>query len=288
VTVTTETIPGAGPGRRAAPGTGRAARGPGGGGPVIGISSYTEQARWGSWDTEAVLLPRRYANSVAKAGGIPLLLPPVDGVEHSLARLDGLILAGGGDIDPGRFGAQPHPATAGLRPARDAAEFALVAEALGTGLPLLGICRGLQVLNVALGGTLHQHLPGLVGHDGHSPVTGGYGMHEVKVAPDSRLAAALGAAAAGEFPVPTHHHQAISRLGEGLVATAWTADGTIEAAELPGPAFVLAVQWHPEAGDDLSLFRALAGAAARSPLGRPGGSCDGHPWGASAPGRSRP
>jgi putative glutamine amidotransferase len=257
VIVTTEIIPDTGPGP-AAPGR------PGGRPPVIGISGCTEQARWGSWDTPAVLLPRRYADSVAQAGGIPLLLPPMPGVEHSLGRLDGLILAGGGDIDPDRFGAQRHPGTAGIRPARDAAEFALVPAALSLGLPLLGICRGLQVLNVALGGTLHQHLPDLVGHGGHSPVTGGYGTHEVKVAPDSRLAAVLGAAGAGEFSVPTHHHQAVDRLGAGLVAAAWTADGIIEAAELAGPGFVLAVQWHPEAGDDPSLFRALIGAAARS------------------------
>jgi putative glutamine amidotransferase len=230
--------------------------------PVIGISSYAEQARWGSWDTPCILLPRRYADSVARAGGIPLLLPSVPGVEQALPRLDGLVLAGGGDIAPGMFGAQAHPRSGGVRPDRDAAELALASAALELSLPLLGICRGLQLLNVALGGTLHQHLPDLVGHDGHSPVTGGYGTHQVKVAPDSRLAGLLGAAAAGEFGVPTHHHQAIDRLGEGLVATAWTPDGTIEAAELPGPGFVLAVQWHPEAGDDPSLFRALAGAAA--------------------------
>jgi putative glutamine amidotransferase len=230
--------------------------------PVIGISSYAEQARWGSWDTPCILLPRRYADSVARAGGIPLLLPSVPGVEQALPRLDGLVLAGGGDIAPGTFGAQAHPRSGGVRPDRDAAELALASAALELRMPLLGICRGLQLLNVALGGTLHQHLPDLVGHDGHSPVTGGYGTHQVKVAPDSRLAGLLGPAAAGEFGVPTHHHQAIDRLGEGLVATAWTPDGTIEAAELPGPGFVLAVQWHPEAGDDPSLFRALAGAAA--------------------------
>jgi putative glutamine amidotransferase len=229
--------------------------------PVIGISSYAEKAAWGSWDTPCVLLPRRYADSVAQAGGIPVLLPPVPGIEHAVPRLDGLILAGGGDIEPALFGARAHPQTGAPRPDRDAAELAIAAAALEHGVPLLGICRGLQVLNVALGGTLHQHLPDLVGHDGHSPVTGGYGAHEVKVAPDSRLAAVLGAAAAGEFSVPTHHHQAIDRLGEGLLATAWTADGIIEAAELAGPGFVLAVQWHPEAGDDPSLFRALLAAA---------------------------
>jgi putative glutamine amidotransferase len=228
---------------------------------IIGISSYAEKAKWGSWDTPCVLLPRRYADSVTRAGGIPVLLPSVPGVEHVVPRLDGLILAGGGDIEPARFGARAHPETGGVRPDRDTAELALAAAALDHGVPLLGICRGLQVLNVALGGTLHQHLPDLVGHEGHSPVVGGYGTHEVKVASGSRLAAVLGPAASGEFPVPTHHHQAIDRLGEGLVATAWAGDGTIEAAELAGPAFALAVQWHPEAGDDPSLFGALLAAA---------------------------
>ena len=236
---------------------------PGDGRPVIGISSYAEKASWGSWDTPCILLPRRYPDSVTQAGGVPVLLPPVPGVEHTVARLDGLILAGGGDIEPALFGRQTHPQTGGVRPARDAAELALAAAALEHGVPLLGICRGLQVLNVALGGTLLQHLPDLVGHEGHSPVAGGYGTHRVKVAPGTRLADVLRPATSGEFDVPTHHHQAIDRLGQGLVATAWTADGIIEAAELAGPAFVLAVQWHPEAGDDPSLFGALIAAARR-------------------------
>jgi putative glutamine amidotransferase len=227
--------------------------------PVIGISSYTEQARWGSWDTPCVLLPRRYADGVTRAGGIPVLLPSVPGAEHVIARLDGLILAGGGDIDPARFGARPDPQAFPPRPARDAAELALASAALERGLPLLGICRGLQILNVALGGTLHQHLPDLVGHEGHSPLAGGYGSHQVKVAPGSRLAGILGYAPAGELSVPTHHHQAIDRLGTGLVATAWATDGIVEAAELAAP-FVVGVQWHPEAGDDLSLFHALVAA----------------------------
>jgi gamma-glutamyl-gamma-aminobutyrate hydrolase PuuD len=238
----------------------------GGGAPVIGISAYTEQARWGAWDTPALLLPRRYANSVTAAGGIPVLLPPVPGIEHAVTRLDGLILSGGGDIDPAVFGAQAHPATGGIRPDRDTAEFALAAAALERGLPFLGICRGLQVLNVARGGTLHQHLPALVGHDGHAPVPGSYGSHLVTVAPGSRLAGLLGdPGPLAEFPVPTHHHQAIDRLGAGLTATAWTADGVIEAVELTAPerGFAMAVQWHPEAGDDPRLFRALV-AAARS------------------------
>jgi putative glutamine amidotransferase len=241
--------------------------------PVIGISSYAEEAGWGSWHTQCVLLPRRYADSVTRAGGIPVLLPSSPGVQHAVRRLDGLILAGGGDIEASRFGAQAHPRNGGVRPERDTAELALAEAALEQGLPLLGICRGLQVLNVALGGTLHQHLPDLVGHEGHSPVSGGYGPHQVTVALGSRLAEALGTpgtagdAGSVEFSVPTHHHQAIDQLGRGLVATAWATDGVIEAAELAGPgpdgaepAFTVGVQWHPEAGDDPSLFGAFIAA----------------------------
>jgi putative glutamine amidotransferase len=238
-----------------------------GGRPVIGISSYTERAQWGTWDTPALLLPRRYGDSVAAAGGIPVLLPPFPGIEHAALRLDGLILCGGGDIDPAEFEAAPHPETGGIRPERDAAEFALVSAALERGLPLLGICRGMQVLNVALGGTLHQHLPSVVGHDGHCPIPGSYGSHLVRVAPGSQLSGILGGAGQlDELPVPTHHHQGIDRLGDGLIATAWAADGVIEAVEFAAPEqtgqrFALGVQWHPEAGTDPRLFRALVAAA---------------------------
>lgn len=264
--MTTEAIRPAGPQLHAAHHRAPAGR------PVIGISAYAERARWGAWDSQALLLPRRYADRVAEAGGIPVLLPPVPGIEHAVARLDGLILSGGGDIDPAEFGAPADRETRGVRPARDAAEFALVSAAFERRLPFLGICRGLQVLNVARGGTLHQHLPGLVGHDGHAPVPGGYGSHLVRVAPGSRLAGILGdACELDEFAVPTHHHQAIDRLGEGLTATAWTSDGVIEAVEIApraggqgadGTWLAMAVQWHPEAGSDPRLFRALVAAAA--------------------------
>lgn len=253
-----------GNGRRAARSAGRADR------PVIGISAYCEPARWAAWDTEAVLLPRRYADRVAEAGGIAVLLPPVPGITGALRRLDGLLLSGGGDIDPARYGADTEPATGRISRDRDEAEAALFSQALSLGLPVLGICRGLQLINVARGGTLHQHLPGVVGHDEHSPTPGRYGTHEVKVAPGSRLAGILGRTdLADHLPVvvPTHHHQAVDRLGVGLSATAWATDGIVEALELD-PAehtFVLAVQWHPEAGDDRSLFRALVAAAAGRP-----------------------
>jgi putative glutamine amidotransferase len=240
--------------------------------PVIGISAYSQQARWGSWDLPAVLLPRRYTDMVATAGGLPVLLPPLAGVASVLARLDGLVLSGGGDIDPAVYGAGRDPASGPANPERDNAEVALARQALDVDLPVLGICRGLQVINVERGGTLHQHLPDLIGHDGHSPDPGGYGSHKVSVAPASRLATALGRT---EAAVPTHHHQAIDALGAGIVATAWTDDGVIEAIEFGSgedPAgdsrFLVAVQWHPEADDDPSLFVALVAAAREYRAGR--------------------
>jgi putative glutamine amidotransferase len=233
--------------------------------PVIGISAASELARWGAWEIDAMVLPRRYADRVAEAGGTPVLLPPLPGVERALRRVDGLVLSGGGDIDPARYGAPCAPETKLVPEERDAAEFALLQAALSMGLPVLGICRGIQVINVALGGTLHQHLPDVVGHNGHSPVTGRMGSHEVQVAAGSRLAGVLDfdGSADHAVSVPTHHHQGIDRLGRGLTATAWAADGMVEAVEFdPGECrFGVAVQWHPEAGPDPGLFRALTAAA---------------------------
>jgi gamma-glutamyl-gamma-aminobutyrate hydrolase PuuD len=242
--------------------------------PVIGLSCYAEPARWGSWDIPAALLPLNYAEQVAAAGGVPVLLPPVPPIGAAVARLDALVLTGGGDIDPACYGAARHPRTRGVNPDRDRAELDLLAAALTAGLPVLGICRGLQLLNVARGGTLHQHLGDLAAGEepagaaedaGHTPPPGTFGSHPVRIAAGSRLAAILGADRSVD--VPTAHHQGIDRLGAGLTATAWAADGIVEAVELEGGdhPFVLAVQWHPEAGSDPRLLQALVAAARALP-----------------------
>ena len=249
--------------------------------PHVGISAYGETARWGPWDRLAALLPMNYPEAVAAAGGVPVMLPPLPGIEEAVSRLDALVLSGGGDIDPAVYGADPHPLTERVYPARDQAERALVDRALAAGVPVLAICRGLQVVNVSRGGTLRQHLPDEVGHHGHGSAAGTYGSHPVRIAPGSLLSRILGPAEADgqlRVVVPTSHHQAISRLGDGLVATAWADDGTIEAVE-PDPAadggtgFLLAVQWHPEAGDDPRLFEALISSARRrAGSGKPSGA----------------
>jgi len=244
-------------------------------GPLVGISAYAEQARWGPWDQPAALLPLSYAEQVATAGGVPVLLPPLPTVPAAVGRLDALVLSGGGDLDPAGYGAPPHPRTSRVQPGRDRAELAVLAAALAAGLPVLAICRGLQVLNVARGGTLAQHLPEVTGHDGHQASPGTFGQHPVRIAPGSRLAGLLGppdpARGGLWLDVPTAHHQAIDRLGSGLLATAWAEDGTIEAVEFADrDEFLIAVQWHPEAGTDPRLFRALLRSAQAGANGKPG------------------
>jgi putative glutamine amidotransferase len=232
---------------------------------VVGISTYAEEAAWGPWQRPAALLPLSYPEQVAAAGGVPVLLPPLPGAATAVRRLDALVLSGGGDLDPAGYGAQPHPRTTRVQPGRDRAELDLLAAALAGGLPVLAICRGLQLLNVLRGGTLQQHLPDTVGHNGHQAAPGTFGTHPVRIAPGSRLAGLLGSPDAGgelRLDVPTTHHQAIGQLGDGLAATAWAEDGTIEAVELAGrDEFLIAVQWHPEAGTDPRLFQALVQAA---------------------------
>ncbi|MET7483691.1 gamma-glutamyl-gamma-aminobutyrate hydrolase family protein [Streptomyces sp. NPDC005538] len=222
--------------------------------PLIGISTYLETgARWGTWELDAALLPAGYPRLVQRAGGLAAMLPP-DSPEQAaatVARLDGLVIAGGPDVDPVRYGAQRDPRTGPPAHARDAWELALIEAALTARVPLLGICRGMQLLNVALGGTLVQHL------DGHAETPGVFGHHPVKPVPGTRYATAV----PEETSVPTFHHQSIDRLGTGLTVSAWAEDGTPEAVELPSAHWVLGVQWHPEMGEDLRVMRALVEAA---------------------------
>jgi putative glutamine amidotransferase len=229
--------------------------------PLIGISTYLEQARFGVWDTPAALLPKGYLDCVLAAGGTPMLLPPVDGWEPGhLSNLDGLVVAGGADIDPSCYGAAREPATGPARADRDESEWALVNLAFKLGIPLLGVCRGMQLLNVVLGGTLRQHLPDHTGNTDHLPLPGIFGKLGVEVAAGSRLAGIVGE----RVTVHCHHHQAVDRLGDDLVPVAWAGDGTVEAVELPGDAFCVGVQWHPEEdGVDRRLFEALVGEARR-------------------------
>jgi putative glutamine amidotransferase len=230
--------------------------------PVIGLTTYLEQARTGVWDVRASFLPAVYFQGVTAAGGVATLLPPQpvdsDIAERVLDGLDGLLITGGKDVDPAAYGQQPHSSTDQPGLQRDAWEFALLDAALKRDLPVLGICRGAQVLNVALGGTLHQHLPDVIGHSGHRAGNAVFTTLPVRTVPGTRLAALVGES----VDARCYHHQAIAELGEGLVASAWDVEGVIEALELPGHGFVLAVQWHPEESlDDLRLFSAIVEAA---------------------------
>jgi putative glutamine amidotransferase len=222
--------------------------------PLIGITSYVQRVKWGVWDTDAALVPLVYARAVEEAGGRPLVVPPAaDGVAETLDALDGVIFSGGEDLDPDQYGAEPHPETIGVSPERDRAELALLRAALERDMPVLAVCRGSQVLNVALGGDLVQHLPEIVGDEKHKHTPGVFADHEVGVAAGSRLGRLLGERA----PVKSHHHQGYGRLGEGLDPVAWADDGTIEALEDPARRFAIGVLWHPEEGEDVALFREL-------------------------------
>lgn len=226
--------------------------------PIVGITTYVEPARWGAWKLEAALIPFAYVRAVERAGARPLLVPPSEeAVEETLDALDGLLLSGGNDLDPGTYGAEAHPETNGLRPERDRAELALLEGALSRDMPVLAVCRGFQVLNVARGGDLVQHLPEVVGDDKHREVTGVFSEHPVRIEDGSKLGALLGDRA----PVKSHHHQGVGAIGRGLREVAWADDGTIEALEDPEQRFALGVLWHPEAGEDLTLFEALVAEA---------------------------
>ena len=223
--------------------------------PLVGITTYAEpDVSWGAWRLPAALIPLSYVRAIDAAGGRPLLVPPTaEGVEETLDALDGLLFSGGADIDPETYGHEPHPATGGVRPERDRAELALLTAALERDLPVLAVCRGSQLLNVARGGDLVQHLPDVVGDEKHRHTPGVFTDHEVDVEPHSRLGAILGERA----PVKSHHHQGFGRVGAGLVATAHAEDGTLEALEDPSRRFALGVLWHPEEGEDAALFAAL-------------------------------
>lgn len=234
---------------------------------VIGISTYREVAAWGVWHQPADLLQVEYSDAVVRAGAVPLLLPPASAelagaAAAVLARVDGLVIAGGADVDPGRYGQQPHDRTANWRPDRDAWELALLEAAAAAGLPTLGVCRGMQLMAVAAGGALDQHTPDLVGHEQHSPGGAEFGVTQVRTEPDSLVARIEGE----QIRAHCHHHQSV-REHPGFVPTAWAEDGTLEAMEAgpeQGDRWCLAVQWHPEMNRDQRLFDALV-AAAREP-----------------------
>jgi putative glutamine amidotransferase len=227
--------------------------------PVIGICTAVERARWGPWDKFVAITPTSYVKAVQAAGGLAVLLPPDDGAAENpdelLDRIDGLLLAGGTDVDPASYGARPHPEVVNTVPERDRFELALAHRALERELPLLAICRGMQMLNVACGGTLLQHVPDVVGHEEHRHTPGQFADHDVEIVAGSLAARAAGA---GRLAVKSHHHQGIEELGEGLEVTAWSAhDRLPEAVEDPGRPFVLGVLWHPEEDESSRLIPAL-------------------------------
>lgn len=216
-----------------------------------------EDARWGVWDTKAALVPYAYVRQVESAGGNVVVVPP--SAAHAadvLEVLDGLLLAGGADLDPELYGADAHVTTLGIRPDRDSGELAALHAAQQRDLPVLGICRGMQLMTVAAGGTLHQHLPEVVGHERHRPEVGVYGRHDVRLSPGSQVAKVLG----DRVNVHSYHHQGVDSPGS-LTVTGWADDDSIEVVEDPDRRFAVGVLWHPEVGDDPRIFDALVEAA---------------------------
>jgi len=236
--------------------------------PVIGLCTALERAQWSVWDQPAALLPFNYITALQRAGALAIMVPPgrslVENPGQVLDLIDGLVLAGGADIDPAAYGEPRHPETVDTVPERDASEIALTRAAIERDLPLLGICRGMQLINVACGGTLVQHLPDVVGHDEHRRVIGSFdgSDHEVTLKEGSLAAASAGEATHVSM---SHHHQAVDRLGKGLVVSGTSDyDQFPEAIEMPGRLFVLGVQWHPEADESSRVLQALVDAASRS------------------------
>jgi putative glutamine amidotransferase len=229
--------------------------------PLIGITTYVVPAKWSYWDLEAALVPAAYVQAVQQAGGRALLVPPADdAIEETLDGLDGLVFSGGSDLDPELYGQDAHQETFGIVRERDDAELALLKGALARDMPVLAICRGSQVLNVARGGDLVQHLPEVLGDEKHKDNPGGvFADHDVDLVPGTRVQSLLGDRA----PVKSHHHQGFGRLGEGLQESARADDGTIEAVEDPSQRFAVGVLWHPEAGEDFALFQGLVDEARR-------------------------
>ncbi len=234
---------------------------------VIGICAAVEKARWGAWDETITMAPRAYAAAVQATGAIAFLLPPdasaIAEPDRILDRIDALMLAGGSDVDPASYGAAPDPQTKGVWPERDAFELALARRALERELPILGVCRGMQMLNIACGGTLVQHLPDQLGGDErHRHTPGTYGDHEVELEPGSLAAASAGSA---RLTVKSHHHQGVDRIGEGLLITGRSVpDGIVEALELPDRPYALGVLWHPEEDVKSSIIDSLVEAARTS------------------------
>jgi putative glutamine amidotransferase len=234
--------------------------------PVIGICTYLETVGWGAWVDRAAMVPAGYVGAVQRAGAVAVLLPPdpagTEDPDPVLDLVDGLLLAGGVDVEPRSYGAEPHPLTDEPNTERDAFELALAGRALERDIPLLGICRGMQVLNVAAGGTLHQHVPEVVGHEGHRQTVGSFEAHDVRLAEGS-----LAARAAGEslHATMSHHHQGVDALGEGFVVSGWSVlDDLPEAIEDPRRRYALGVQWHPEVDETSRLIASLVAEARNS------------------------
>jgi gamma-glutamyl-gamma-aminobutyrate hydrolase PuuD len=227
--------------------------------PIIGITGELDAARWGNWIREAVVSPVSYTRAVERAGGTPVILPPVPAtsVPVLIAGINGLVLSGGRDVDPSMYDEAPHEQTDIPDHRRDRFELILTRAAIEADLPFLAIGRGMHILNVARGGTLTQHLPDRIGNESHKPDPVKMTIHDVRVTPESRLGRVLGETA----QVPAAHHQAVNQIGSGLLTVAWTMDQVVEAIEVQGHRFGVGVQWDPEDGDDLRLFESLVNVA---------------------------